>query len=873
MSSITLIQNPVFAIDFSEYHAARKDNTESLYQIKKIQKAISFSLESVSYFFNALSKSLYEEVKFMGTSFKFIVLDKSGLLNGTSSSEHKIILAVLYTGVWILGMGFNITMTTGRLWFQHFFPKKPENEVKNYIDHEMNIDHITTDDFALNSSGVPATIKVDLLANIFEEINFDNPNAPGYMPPSTRKEYGTTYTTAELTSSLKTFIENVKTRTPFLGTPASYDIPRLMAFYQQIEDAVRLSIQDIEQKIEYFQVENGMLPSKYNPAQLNEYKGLLEDRARIAIDLAIAGKHCGARYMGEAMSVYYSTVGDQSSNDKTLEKTLIEILAKKRNEIALEHIQKHLGNDTHSYANYMGTLGQALAIPGTKNIIEQLAHPLDTDKFKRLFFDAYTIDTIIETVQDQIKSSNSFREKVIDWLKEQANSWNDLSQEEINNLKGSMVDQINAVIKHAEMEDFKDSSTPSLENLQELLENLKTNKRSIPSLDEGWDVFIENLLALSEVKIWCNQQLPNENSQLSPIENLQKRHAFKAACLQAKLGTELVEKLAKEIKEKSSFDKEHLEGSKSLQKVDKIRTIFNAQKLPSPSDETIQRIIFSKTTAQEVVAGILDSVRKSNFINALNLDDMATEGLSPELMEWILVSQKILLPQNKIIAKKTTLDSQESLFISAVVKHFKTSLLQKPSIENWIKSLKIASSEEIENEAENILTTLSEALSKRYRFETSHREKLLKIIFTNSYKNSSLEIVKTLPFSLLDKELPSLQSKNLSQISLSRISGNIIGSYIFKTAASIFAIAITLFAGYHMRNAIMNQVATSSKKTAVETALGIFLAERSIAAAFNTWKSCNYIAEYCKITANEFESEFLKSFREKVFPIWMGAMI
>lgn len=868
MTSITFIQKPAFIIDFSQYHSEKKEPPASFTQLEKIQNVVAFSLEGLAYFFIALSKSLYEEAKFINTSFKAIVLDKSGLSATSHPKESEFILAILYMGVWVLGMGFNVTLTTGRLWVQHFFPKKTENEVKHYIDNEINIDHIKTDDFALDTSNIPSEINIHLLANILNEINFDDPNAPGYMPPSTRKENDTIYTPEQLKNSLETFITNVKTRTPFLGTPASYDIPRLMAFYQQIEDAVRLSIHQIEQKMKAFKLKNGSHLSQYNLAQLNEYKGILEDRARIAIDIAIAGNHCGARYMGEAMSVYYSTVEDKLSDDKTLEKTLIEILAKKRKEIATEHIQMYLGNDTHAYANYMGRLGQALAIPGTKNIIEQLAHPLDTDKFKRLFFRAYTIDIIIETIQDQLKSSHFFREKVIDWLKEQISTWNDLSEHEVKNIKNSILNQINVIINQADTSDSDDVFATPLETLQDLLDTLKKNNVSLPSLDEGWDTFLENLLALNEVKIWCNENLPNVDPILSPITNVKKRTAFKMACFEAKLGTKFVGQLVEEIKEKNSFEKKHFQGYKISQKVNKIRAVFNTQKLPSPSDQTIQRIISGKTTAKEIVEGILDTIRKSNFINALSLDHVSTKGLSPELIEWILVSQKILLPQKQVIAKKITLDTQTTEFVSTLVKHFKTNPTHELFIQNWIKSLKTASFDKIEKDAKDILSAFHGAHSKRYQFEISNREKLLKIIFMNSYKNFSLEVPQTLLFPHLEEE-----PMHVNQIKILRFIGNMMNHSIFKSVASITAISVTLFAGYRMSYAILNQATKTSSIAALQSALIIFTIERSFSAALNTWKSCSYIGEYCKITASEFESEYLNTVREKIFPIWMGAML
>ena len=210
------------------------------------------------------------------------------------------------------------------------------------------------------------------------------------MNPASIKEGSKTYSKEELKEGLKKFIERVKNRTAFLGTPPAYEIIRLFEFYQQIEDATRLSIHKVIDDLQKFTAANGTDTPNYSPSVMNTYKDLLENQARLAIDLAIAGKHCGARYMGDSMGAYYRLHGDGISAQDTLMDNLIETLALKRKEIAARRIAIDLGQDTHDFSNWMASLGKLLGIPGTQNIVEHLAHPLNIELHLGKFFGDYT---------------------------------------------------------------------------------------------------------------------------------------------------------------------------------------------------------------------------------------------------------------------------------------------------------------------------------------------------------------------------------------------------------------------------------------------------------------------------------------------------
>jgi len=257
-----------------------------------------------------------------------------------------------------------------------------------------------------------------------------------------------------------------------------------MAFYQQIEDAVRLSIQKVSEDLTNFRGKNQQAIEAGDEDIIRSYKSLLEDQARLVIDLAISGKHCGARYMGEAMTRYNYLYAESARSD-TLQDSLITLLGNKRNTIAQTQIQMHFGGqqhgaDTHSYAQYMQQMGKLLAIPGTGNIVEHLGglFRFDSDYYLREFFKEYTESTIGEAVQEKVKSSQHFREQICDWLKGQSGEWRSEDQADPNLL----VQQLQAVIDG-------DVNTLDLQRLirsfEELLATLKGKGAEVPSLVEA----------------------------------------------------------------------------------------------------------------------------------------------------------------------------------------------------------------------------------------------------------------------------------------------------------------------------------------------------------------------------------------------------
>lgn len=562
---ITFINNPEFKVDFNKYNPeAPQQEPTKLGTKEKILRTANTLFLFIKYPVEATCKSAYLTISYSGTSFKHIVLGYYGSLSNFRFS-NDIYLVAFKIGFWALSVTWCFVTTTLRLIGEKAFPTHNSDMLHYFAGAGIKVSHIKCDELVIDTSGVPNDVKVSDLLEMYDKINFADPEKPGYMAEKSRQEGSKINSVEDLKKDLTTFVDRVNGRVAFLATPPSYDTPRLMAFYQQIENAVRVSIHTVNKKVTDFEAKNGTDVEKYSQIQLNEYKNLLEDRARLVIDLAIGGSHCGARYMGEAMTTYYNICGDALQADKNLEDTLTAILAQARKGIADRHIQTHLSNDTHSFTKYMSILGKILAIPGSKNIDESFSENFDRDKFLKLFFADYTEDYIFDKIKEKIKTSQNLREKIFDWLKDQIEDWNVegfTSEEKVNEKVTALQSIMDATIEQ------QSPQMEALGILKELMTHLKAEGIELPvkqgednfdddeNIPEGanadftrkWDSFLDELWVLDEAKTWLDDTKRSENEIANKIRTLT------AQCKIDGLTEDKIEKLMTSIMNNEQID-------------------------------------------------------------------------------------------------------------------------------------------------------------------------------------------------------------------------------------------------------------------------------------------------------------------------------
>lgn len=641
-----------YKVDLKDY------SSETTVKSAKIQsiatKIFDLSKTLSSSFLHATTKTLGNAKN----SFKYIVLGYEGPQLGYRRPENLYFLA-FKIAFWIFGMGVGTVMMTGRLFLEKL-NQNPHLFLKNHVGDEIDVQHFKSLDLELDSSSVPSNVVVDDLLKIFDEINFTDANKPGYMPPSTRKD-PVEISVDILKKQLELYVSRVNGRVPFSYTPPAYDILGLNQFYQQIENAVRLSIHKTNQNLKTFINKHNFDVKKYDTYidQLkNEYQDLLQERARLALDLAIAGRYCGTRYMGQSMNSYYLMYGERSIDDRNLQDSLITILAQERNQIAQAQIAEHLPRDVHGNGRYMSSLGGILGLPASKNFIEVMNESFPQNEMLALFFEQYHVDRIITTVQEKIKKSHYLRTKVLDWIKDQVKNW---KEAEFLEQKQQCQEEVRQIL----------AKTPDISEFYKKL-NLfkefvgKVKSESLPKFEGDWDEEVVELFAIKEGKDWLRALPEFQNAQKSKLIN-----EFQSLFKKDNLTPEIIEVLKAFIIEKKEFKNEDFgQAIRKKQTIQKINKIFRFE-----DHSTIERIIDGKVSLEVVVHDYMLQNHRNEFIESLftdkknanaentlvlreedvktetNTDEpsavekIATEGFSKEIIEWVLVSQKILLPQ------------------------------------------------------------------------------------------------------------------------------------------------------------------------------------------------------------------------------------
>ena len=614
---ITFINQPKFEVNFHEYSPAKEKELKQSPSIKKITVV----------FFESVFNGIKSSKSYLWTIIKREVL---GLENNVIKNVSPNIVTTAFR-VMIAGVQYFFGLTVSILKMFHTNLKnenpqvsEPKSKLDGFINEEINPAHMVAISRELSDSHVPADVKVDDLLKIFDEINFKEPDQLGFMPESSRKEGNTVYSIETFKKHLGKFVKNVNQKTPFLGTPRESDFIALNNFYQQITSAVRASIHASNDQLKAFYEENGEDKTSYNESQKKELNDILENRARIAIDLAFAGAHCGARYMGEVMQIYDSFYDQNFSQNLSLKDHLYEILDQKRLRVAKGNILEHFGNDTHAYGAYMQALGELLGLPNTINILEQLRRLDDISIHLRKFFESYTVDAIIDTIQQEFQKNLSLREKVYDWLKEQLNTW---KKEEYDKKVEEAFQSFSEVISSAEEIAIPDDHFSVKFKL--LIDSV--SDRSAFGAIDIWDDFICEFFNLEHVKRTFSSE---------PMQ----RMALRDQLLEKNLDPSLLVKFKQMIKNKSFEISEIISELQLELKTKKALQIAYRHEI-GLDQAVIHRLIMGTSNLREVLEGRFLINKQTEFLEHFELEAINDVGLTPQLLEWILVHHEIFNSQ------------------------------------------------------------------------------------------------------------------------------------------------------------------------------------------------------------------------------------
>lgn len=632
---------PRYEVDFHEIVPEHEDTALARIQNAALPGILAY-VEAVIY---SLGDAIWTNFEYIGTSFRYIVMGYDGYIyHPPESQEGAIFRFAIWAGAHVLG----VLILLGVNLYNRIYSMP--SQLAAYIHPEIHAGHVTSKHLNIDVSGVPEDVRARNLLQLFDAIEFEDRNNPNFMHENARNESGVIYTPAQLRESLTTFINHIEARDAFLGTPPAVALPKLMQFYEQLESAVRFSIHAVNNNLQTFLDERQQdgLP-RPGDDDYNEYRDLLQAKARLAIDFAIAGRHCGARYMGDAVDAYLGLKGEGDFQAMTLRDSLVEHLASERETIARGQIQEHLGADTHKFSAYMANLGQLLGIPGTENVVEYLGGwGFDRPRMLELFFEAYTPDRIRQSVQEKIHSSESFRTKVYDWMKDQVEGWNEADQRQ------AVLETLRAFPSRAQLHQ-EAVEDPNVRLFLQLLQDLPAEDlRNLPR--NSWEDYVRELLRREQAREKIAEKFPvalvsADGTPRPPmqinLEKHRKRGAFEAALKQADLAP-ILQSIAWDNDNpaivRSDQERAIEEYERKKEYVRRVDQLFTGRGLPSLDREVTLRIYLNEANRDQVVQDHLSIERSARFLAGLigEVDEAHPHRLPDNVLNWVLISQGIL---------------------------------------------------------------------------------------------------------------------------------------------------------------------------------------------------------------------------------------
>jgi hypothetical protein len=665
-------------------------------------------LQLVQYLFESFGAATWETIRYSWVGFKIVVLNYYGSLS-SFRPPLSFPMAVGRAFIWVASLIQRLVLKTGSLFMQKAFPvQKSSSSSLSLYAPEIDVQHLRSLSQSIDVSHVPPTVQVADLLKMFDEANFNQVDQPGYVKPE--GDLGA------LKNQLKTFVTHVNQRKPFLGTPPASDIPLLLKFYQYIEDAVRFSVHKVNQDLAEFLKEKSGGFEGYSLEDWKKYKDLRENQARLCMDLAVAGEFCGARFLAVASRVYSErSEGGSGLAPVSLEDQVIACLAEKRKEIATACIEQTRRGNVHYYTAYMQNMGPLLGIPGTDNMVEHLLSRFDTRFALGWFFKYYTEDCIVETINEKVKQSASFREAIFDWIKAQVQDWN---REHYRRLVDERMQAIQIILqKNIEMP----SEVELINQFLKYVEGAGADLRSCAS----WEGLIDKLFALDSVKGTFAGKKPQQALQAKACGSRLKA-----------LGRACQENVWQHIQSGAPLNLEpFLEAMVQKDKLAQLR-----QMMPLLSAEQAQRLLKQDGASRELIEDITNQERARDFLHQFSeeyasLDRITQEGLPPKIMEWFLVSHRILSPQSELRNPEAGAGKASDQLLS-FKRLFQNSVCVSDAERGWLRAT------EQEGAAELLLSCKTASRKRYYAVPRDPRKALLADIFLRVFRADPEKVIK-----------------------------------------------------------------------------------------------------------------------------------
>lgn len=287
-------------------------------------------------------------------------------------------------------------------------------DIIHFAKYTINKEHLTKGDYQTQIPDKPEGVELDTLLTFYDTINFSRPNDPEYYNPAAfEQDTGHFIFSYQRRAHLGLFIERVKGREHFLGTP-DIGSEALVTFHENIEKAVTHCIKFIQDVALAAEAEN----SDAKRAQARRLK------AKLVIEILRAAGYCGGKYYATAFLQYNQIV---RGIPPSFEEDVLETLASYR-EILLQQLVPQMVDerlnvhvDVHDFNQLMKLLGKELGIPGANMIHDfndRYGRRTDKEAKRTEFFALYTPLAIVrEWIGPKIAQEVAFRNQLIDWYK------------------------------------------------------------------------------------------------------------------------------------------------------------------------------------------------------------------------------------------------------------------------------------------------------------------------------------------------------------------------------------------------------------------------------------------------------------------------
>lgn len=335
---------------------------------------------SIKYLLGEIYTILIDWKKDFSTVFKLLYENPIDLIDhllASSDLENKgIILAIPYL------------LNNSKL-AEIIFQKLTQEEINNGLNALQEIFpkssftklcestlHINEEHFILNDEDIVPKISkpIDIgeLLVMFDQLNTSYKELPGYCNPALIKDDGSPTHLKNLRSYLIKFISAIKAKKSFFGSPPD----PLPTDLDLVKDS-KLNAQK-----QYFETLENLV--KILIVKLQDPSIDQDKKTSALLDLAVAGNHCGARYISECrawvnlLSPCKETMSLLGIINQNLTNYRIGILEKLSNRF-VKHTGDNpgqkipIGNRSHTYNQYLSFIGKIRGIPGFETAHEDHA--------------------------------------------------------------------------------------------------------------------------------------------------------------------------------------------------------------------------------------------------------------------------------------------------------------------------------------------------------------------------------------------------------------------------------------------------------------------------------------------------------------------